>query len=97
MNAPPVLLSQQCLPSVPSGDTLAEAVLWDYHCTFASEGNGTFELTFNEARVVTYSMEIRDIGGVAEIVVTASSGALPLLLILDTTLVRTDGGAYRYR
>jgi hypothetical protein len=93
----PILLSQHGVPSVPSSDTLAEAVLWDYHCAFMSESNTTLEVTFNETRVVTYSIELRDVDGVAEIVVSASSGALPLVLIPDTALIRTDDGAYRYR
>lgn len=97
MSQKPVLLSQHSIPSVPSSDTLAEAVLWNYHFALASEGNTTFEITFNETRSVAYSMELRDSDGVAEMVLTASSGALPLLLILDTAMVRTDDGVYRYR
>lgn len=78
MNQPPVLLSQQGDPSVPSSDTLAEAVLWDYQFTVYYNAGLSFDVTFNEERTVSYSAALEDAGGVSEVKVTASSGALPV-------------------
>jgi hypothetical protein len=70
-------MSQQGVPSVPSSDTLGEAVLWDYRFTMYYAGDTAFEVTFNEERTVSYTVALEDVGGVTQVKVT-SSGALPL-------------------
>jgi hypothetical protein len=70
-------MSQQGVPSVPSSDTLDEAVLWDYRFTIYYAKGTDFEVTFNEERTVSYTVAIEDAGGVTQVNVT-SSGALPL-------------------
>lgn len=97
MNEPPVLVSQQGVPSVPSGNTLDEAVLWDYSYTsLLLLGDTPFEVTFNDDRTESYTMTLEDADGIAQVRVTASAGALPLVVYGDTELVPVDG-AYQYR
>lgn len=96
MSQPPFLLSQQGLPSVPSSSDLGEATLWDYRFELYFAGGTSFEVVYNETKTTSYTMELLDAGGIAQIRVTASSGSLPLILIPETTLVPTDG-VYRYR
>jgi hypothetical protein len=93
---PPVLIAQQGTPSLPSSDTLAEAVLWDYSFSCLLAGDAAFEITYNEDRAVAYTVALEDARGIAQIRVTAASGALPLVLMDGMTLVPIDG-VYQYR
>lgn len=93
---PPVFISQQSNASVPTSDSLEEAVLWDYGFTFYFRGDTTFDVTFNEEGTVSYSLALEDAGGIAQIRVTASAGSLPLVLYPDTTLIASANG-YQYR
>jgi hypothetical protein len=70
-------MSQQGLPSVPSSDTLDEAVLWDYSFTLYYAEGTAFEVTFNEERTVSYAVALEEAGGVTQVKVT-SSEAPPL-------------------
>jgi hypothetical protein len=73
-----MLFVQESFPSVPSTDTLAEAVLWDYRFVVYYDGGLSFDVTFNEERTVSYTAGFEDTGGVTEVRVTASAGELPL-------------------
>jgi hypothetical protein len=77
-----ILIAQQGTPSVPSSDTLAEAVLWDYSLTCLLEDDGAFEITYNEDRTVAYTLARED----PDLRVTAASGAIPRVLIAGSTL-----------
>jgi hypothetical protein len=50
VNQPPILISQQCTPSVPNAGTLEDAVLWDYSFSFYGEPNTVFDVTYNGDR-----------------------------------------------
>jgi hypothetical protein len=77
-----ILIAQQGTPSLPSSDTLAEAVLWDYSVTCLFEDDGAFEITYNEDRTVVYTLTRED----ADVRVTAASGAIPRVLIDGSTV-----------
>ena len=96
MSQPPALLFQQCVPSVPSSDELQEAALWNYSFTFQFADSTPFEVTFNGKQIVSAEIALEEADGIAQIRVTASSDALPVVLIPGTDLVPTEG-AYRYR
>lgn len=89
-------MSQQGTVSVPDGERIDDAVLWDYSFSFHLEGDTAFEVTYNGDRTSAYTIAMQDAGGVAEVRVTASAGALPLITFADTTVVK-EGDAYRYR
>jgi hypothetical protein len=72
------MLAQESSPSVPSSDSLAEAVLWDYRFVVYYDEGLSFDVTFNEERTVSYTAGFDDAGGVFQVRVTASSGVLPL-------------------
>ncbi len=90
------MMSQQGTVTVPDGDRIDDAVLWDYSFTFHLGGDTAFEVTYNGDRTSAYTMELHDAGGVAEVRVTASAGALPVVTFEDTVVVKEED-AYRYR
>lgn len=94
---PPVLLSQQGLPSDPASDGLDDAVLWDYSFTFDGDADVAFSVAFNEERTIEYAMTLEETDGMAQVRVTASSGAPPLVQLPEMTLVPMAAGVYRYQ
>ena len=96
MTEPPLLISQHGTLSVPASDRLEEAVLWSYSFTVYSDAGLAFEVEYNGERTSSYTMALENADGVAQVRVTASDGAVPLVLIAETTLVPVQD-AYRYR
>ncbi|MFL6244913.1 MAG: hypothetical protein ACJ74H_02730 [Thermoanaerobaculia bacterium] len=79
MTIPPTFIRQEATPSFARTARLEELVLWDFAFAVYCTADLTFEITWNGARTVSYTMSAEKVDGVARLLIVAESGAAPII------------------